>query len=84
MTNSVSGYDLPCAFRDPALLVEVGCAHAAHYQVENFPTVEAGIQHADTDGHLRIHLAFELADEIVGVCNVAGANLGVLTFQFGM
>ena len=65
----------------PHLLVEYRNAHpAAHYQMENFPAVEAGIEHADTDGYLRILLAFELADEIIGVGNVAGDNLGVAPF----
>jgi len=79
--------DMICRARSasPHLLVEDRAAHpAAHHQMENFPAVEAGIQHADADGYLGIALALELADEIVGVCNVAGDNLGVLTFKFGM
>jgi len=80
-------WDMICRPRSatPHLLVEDGAAYpAAHYKVENFPAVEAGIQHTDTNGYLRILLAFELADEFVGVGHVAGDYFSILALQLGM
>ncbi len=69
----------------PHLLIEDGTTHpTTHYQMENFPAVKAGIQHANADGHLRILLSLEFADEIVGVCNVARDDLSILALEFWM
>src|SRR4029450_3410939 len=44
--------------------------------------IEAGVQHTDANGHLRVVFAFKLANEVVRISYITGDNFGVLALEF--
>jgi hypothetical protein len=52
--------------------------------MQNFAAIEAGIQHADTNGNLRIVFPFKLSNQVICIGNITGNYFGILPFVFRM
>ena len=67
------------------LLVQDRTSHpSTHHQVQNFSTVESGVQHADAHRNHWVCLGLKLTYENVGLSDVGGDDLGVSTFELGV